>query len=310
MSFEGNNLLQPPNPPTTTNRYQYNGKEWNADNGLNWYDYGARWYDPAVGRWWSVDPIAEKNTFESPYAYTHNNPINYVDPDGLYPRSILIYDAGLGLYGGYKFTKSAAHLLSLVSGVSRMVIDNTIVQERAPGQYRPGYGANRGGGAITMGTGVLNSNITFTKNWFNDDPNSYNGHGYGQNIMAWLALSSHEVGHLAQLEADGGFFNYIGRFIKEYSQYGHDDAPSEQEADKGRLRFWDFDDFVNDKYGYGSIEDLFRSNQREDKKVATITKWWEAYEETQKTQTDAFFKNLFNLPSGTYIWNGKTFIRQ
>ena len=64
------------------------------------------------------------------------------------------------------------------------------MQERALGQYRPFYSANKGGGAITLGTGVLYSNITYTENWFNDDPNSHNGHGYGQSIMAWLYLST------------------------------------------------------------------------------------------------------------------------
>ncbi len=41
------------------NRYQYNRKELNGDFGLNWNDYGARWYNPAVARWWSQDPLAE-----------------------------------------------------------------------------------------------------------------------------------------------------------------------------------------------------------------------------------------------------------
>ena len=41
------------------NAYQYNGKELNEDFGLNWNDYGARWYDPAVARWTGVDPLAD-----------------------------------------------------------------------------------------------------------------------------------------------------------------------------------------------------------------------------------------------------------
>ena len=62
--------------------YKYNGKELQEELGLNMYDYGARNYDPALGRWMNVDPLAEKNNFESPYVFVHNNPLIYVDPDG------------------------------------------------------------------------------------------------------------------------------------------------------------------------------------------------------------------------------------
>jgi RHS repeat-associated protein len=63
------------------NRYRYNGKELNEELGL--YDYGARWYDPAIARWTSIDPLADSYASLSPYNYVANNPILLIDPNGM-----------------------------------------------------------------------------------------------------------------------------------------------------------------------------------------------------------------------------------
>ena len=62
--------------------YKYNGKELDTKKGVNWYDYGARQYDPALGRFTAVDPLTEKYYEMSPYTYCGNNPIKYIDPTG------------------------------------------------------------------------------------------------------------------------------------------------------------------------------------------------------------------------------------
>lgn len=67
---------------TNIQPYKYNGKELDSKKDLNWYDYGARHYDAALGRFKTVDPFIEKNYSFGGYNYCRNNPVNRIDPTG------------------------------------------------------------------------------------------------------------------------------------------------------------------------------------------------------------------------------------
>ena len=98
---------------TSIQPVKYQGKEWGASKGLNLYDFGARRYDPATGRWLSQDPLSEKYYAHSPYLFCGANPMRFVDPEGTSTRvkqlddgtyEVIggdLYDNDFGIYVGY-----------------------------------------------------------------------------------------------------------------------------------------------------------------------------------------------------------------
>ncbi|MFD2186819.1 RHS repeat domain-containing protein [Aquimarina celericrescens] len=65
--------------------YGFGNKEEQDEIGLGWIDITARNYDPALGRWMNIDPLAEQMRRHSPYNYGFDNPVYFIDPDGMKP---------------------------------------------------------------------------------------------------------------------------------------------------------------------------------------------------------------------------------
>jgi RHS repeat-associated protein len=86
-----NSLVTSSNPGQ---KYKYNGKELQDEFGLNMYDYGARNYDPVLGRWMNIDPLAEDEPEWSTYRYGYNNPLRFIDPTGMLETDYLDVSTG------------------------------------------------------------------------------------------------------------------------------------------------------------------------------------------------------------------------
>ncbi|WP_223129341.1 RHS repeat domain-containing protein [Sinomicrobium weinanense] len=85
LKHRGYNPQTSPLGNSVAQRWKFGGKELDESLGLGTYDFGARNYNPELGRWMNIDPLAEDMRKHSPYNYAFDNPISFIDPDGMAP---------------------------------------------------------------------------------------------------------------------------------------------------------------------------------------------------------------------------------
>ena len=272
--------------------YLFNGKELDEETGLVYY--GARYYDARVSNWLSVDaPLINGhylnfnhdggvlNSFNlGPYTYCRLSPVVLIDPDGnQYNNSILLTPVtkivGRGfrkrtITTHYKFTESATHMLSLVTGVKKENIANAKVKFSKMGDA---------GASLTTGSSSSTATIT---HYYSDDAKYYGT--AGDLTDSFAKRNAHEVGHIPQLK--NGNIAHIASSISEYvsnildGEDWHDGSHStkEREADVGENVFKKFNSFLDKKHGKGTLENLFKDTSTTEKqKINQIDKFWKEF---------------------------------
>ena len=182
--------------------------------GLNWLDYGARMYDPAIGRWYVVDPLANEFPSWSPYSFSFINPIRFIDPDGRAPhdvvgdppgRVIAVFYHGGPSGGGNQTTAENA-------GYTGQFFNNT--QSFAYGSGRDFSGTIIAPG-VTSASGLQTGMDFINENYQEGDQVIIYGYSYGVDVAVDLSHQLKEAGINVDLlvTVDGSVCLYPGKIM-------------------------------------------------------------------------------------------------
>ena len=179
--------------------YKFGGKEYDEMHGLNWYDFGARYYSGIAPMFMTPDPLAEKYYSISPYAYCLNNPVRYVDPKGKDVWDVLlgvVHSVGDNLSLGAANTSTRG----LVSNASDYNTGRDLGDaiSMVAGAYEFVQGAAAAVAGVVAAPETAGASLAVTA-----EGTAVAGHGVAMSIKATTNLSS-QNGRISQAEATRG----------------------------------------------------------------------------------------------------------
>jgi RHS repeat-associated protein len=263
--------------------YKFGGKELDEMHGLQWYDFGARPYDPLREQFITMDPLAEKYYSVSPYAYCANNPVRYKEMDGRFKL-----DAN--------FAQQYPRLARYLEYGIQQVLDNPTIM--ASLQKHGQMSKENIEEGLTWGSGP-NIRVTSLTNTTHINIPILGQHPHGTSNLLIQKDLIELLEKATGMEREAVLFLVGVTILHEFVHYGDgQDGEYISYPEKG-------EDFEKDAYGT-VIGDIEAANYY-------LTRWLEKQQQRENEekvrQLYNFTKDFTKIESGTYTWNGSSWQR-
>jgi len=262
------------------NPYLYNGKEIQDMPG-KWYDYGARYYDPSIGRWNVIDPAAEIVYMWTPYRYAFNNPVRYLDSDGQFE-----------LDNAQQYQRFAQYLQNVISKLltnQRMMHAISGYGDLTYKQIAKDFTWHQGPKIIVVES-LTSRGLSADGKYSHETPNV---------IYIDKALAM-QLENASSADIDAALLRLISTLLHEYVHYGDWTADHEEKPYEAGYAFeeWVYGQIIGNLEDARKVLEKYMKRQKENQEQSEKDK-----EKNKKAMEDAK-----NLPEGEYKWDGEKWV--